>query len=152
MPKKKKIIGSTDRIDLPEFNLENVACKIDTGAATSTLHCRDVHLLEKDGTEYLCFRLYEPRFKIYNRKEYRFTDFRVRRVRSSNGILDERYSIKTTLILYQRKIKTEFTLSFRDKMKFPVLLGKRFLRNRFLVDVSLNNLNYNEKIASGPAE
>lgn len=152
MAKKKKIIGATDRIDLPEFNLENVACKIDTGAATSTLHCRDVHLLEKDGTEYLCFRLYDPRFKIYDRQQYRFSQFRVRRVRSSNGLLDERYSIKTTINLYQRKIKTEFTLSFREKMKFPILLGKRFLRNRFLVDVSQNNLNYNEKIASVQAE
>jgi hypothetical protein len=152
MAKKKKIIGATDRIDLPDFNLENVACKIDTGAATSTLHCRDVHLLEKDGTEYLCFRLYDPRFKIYDRQQYRFSQFRVRRVRSSNGLLDERYSIKTTINLYQRKIKTEFTLSFREKMKFPILLGKRFLRNRFLVDVSQNNLNYNEKIASVQAE
>lgn len=152
MAKKKKIIGATDRIDLPEFNLENVACKIDTGAATSTLHCRDVHLLEKDGTEYLCFRLYDPRFKIYDRQQYRFSQFRVRRVRSSNGLLDERYSIKTTVNLYQRKIKTEFTLSFREKMKFPILLGKRFLRNRYLVDVSQNNLNYNEKIASAQAE
>ncbi|MDR9374146.1 MAG: RimK/LysX family protein [Schleiferiaceae bacterium] len=152
MAKKKKIIGATDRIDLPDFNLENVACKIDTGAATSTLHCRDVHLLEKDGTEYLCFRLYDPRFKIYDRQQYRFSQFRVRRVRSSNGLLDERYSIKTTINLYQRKIKTEFTLSFREKMKFPILLGKRFLRNRFLVDVSQNNLNYNEKTASVQAE
>jgi hypothetical protein len=152
MAKKKKIIGATDHIDLPEFNLDNVACKIDTGAATSTLHCRDVHLLEKDGTEYLCFRLYDPRFKIYDHQQYRFSQFRVRRVRSSNGLLDERYSIKTTVSLYQQKIKTEFTLSFREKMKFPILLGKRFLRNRFLVDVSQNNLNYYQKITSAPAE
>lgn len=145
--RKKEVIGTTDFIDLPDLNLDNIPCKIDTGAATSTLHCRDVHLLEKDGTDYLCFRLYEPRFGIHDWKQYRFADYRIRRVRSSNGMLEERYSIKTTVQIYERKIRTEFTLSFREKMKFPILLGKRFLRNRYLVDVSQKNLHYQYKIA-----
>lgn len=143
--KQKKIIGSTDYIDLPELEVDNLRCKIDTGAATSSLHCRDVHLLREGSQEWLCFKLYEPRFQIYSRHEYRFRQFRTRRVRSSNGMTDERYSIKTPVIIMGRQIRTEFTLSFREKMKFPVLLGKRFLRNRFIVDVSLDNINFDLK-------
>lgn len=144
-PRKKKLIGSTDKIDLPELDLENVACKIDTGAATSTMHCRDLHLLEKDGEEFLCFKLYEPQFHIFTQKEYRFKVFKERKVRSSNGYLDLRYSIKTPVVIMGRKINTEFTLSFRDSMRFPILLGKRFLKNRFIVDVSLDDVNHQQK-------
>ena len=145
--REKQIIGSTDKIDLPGFELEDIPCKIDTGAQTSTLHCSNVHLLEKDGEEYLCFKLYDKKFGIHNRKEYRIKEFKVRNVRSSNGILEERYAIKSTVVIFGRKIKTEFTLSFRETMKFPILLGKRLLKGRFLVDVSLNDLNHAQKHA-----
>jgi hypothetical protein len=43
------IIGTTDFIDLPEFKLQDVACKIDTGADTSTIHCSGIKLIEKEG-------------------------------------------------------------------------------------------------------
>ncbi len=142
----KSLIGSIDHIDLPHFGLEDVACKIDTGAKTSTLHCSKVHLLEKDGVDYLCFTLYDPKFDILNKEEFRFRDFKERKVRSSNGMMEERYSIETTVVIFGRKIKTEFTLSFREKMRYPILLGRRFLKGRFLVDVARNNLSYNEKI------
>lgn len=145
--RSKQIIGSTDRIDLPEFELSDTACKIDTGAQTSTLHCRDVHLLEKDGEEFLCFKLYDRKFGIQNQKEYRFKDFKIRKVRSSNGIQDERYVIKTTVVIFGRKVNTEFTLSFREKMRYPILLGKRLLKGRFLVDVAEKDLSYKQKQA-----
>lgn len=145
MKAAKKIIGATDLIDLPQLGLQQVGAKIDTGAATSALHCRDLHLLEKDGVEYLCFKLYDPKFGIHDRQEFRYRKFRQRRVRSSNGISDLRYSIQTPLILFDQEILTEFTLSFREKMKYPILLGKRFLRHRYIVDVSLKNLNANAK-------
>lgn len=137
----KKLIGSTDVIDLPEFGLENIECKIDTGAATSSLHCRDLQLRRENGEEVLHFRLYDPEFNILSKELYRFSEFKIRRVRSSNGQTEKRYTIKTPVEIMGRKIKTEFTLSFREKMRYPVLLGKRFLKNRFIVDVSLDHLN-----------
>ncbi len=144
-PVKKKLIGSTDRIDLPELKLQDVACKIDTGAATSTLHCREIWLEEEEGEKVLCFNLYEPQFQIYSKENYCFSQFRLRKVRSSNGMMEQRYSIHTVVHLMNRKIRTEFTLSSREKMRFPILLGKRFLKNRFVVDVSLDHLNYDLK-------
>ncbi len=141
--KDKSIIGATDHISLPEFHLEHVPCKIDTGAYTSTLHCSQVKILEKNDQSFLCFRLYDPRFGITTRKEFRFSEYRERKVRSSNGVLDYRYSINTTVVIFGKKIKTEFTLSFREQMRYPILLGRRFLRNRFIVDVSQRDLSSN---------
>jgi hypothetical protein len=144
-PSELALIGSTDKIDLPNFELNDIPCKIDTGAFTSSIHCTQVRLIEKDEQTLLAFKLYDKRFGIKNKKEYRFAEFKERKVRSSNGELDYRYSIKIPVIIFGRKISTEFTLSYREKMKYPILLGKRFLRKRFIVDVSKDNLSFNNK-------
>ncbi len=139
------VIGSTDVIDLPELDLENIPCKIDTGAYTSSLHCAEVKFIEKGDDTLISFKLYDPKFGIHNKKTYRFKDFKEKRVRSSNGEVDFRYTISTEVILFGQKIKTVFTLSYREKMKYPILLGKRLLKNRFIVDVSKDNLNLKQK-------
>ncbi|NJM93841.1 MAG: ATP-dependent zinc protease, partial [Cytophagales bacterium] len=41
-----------------------------------------------------------------------------------------------------------FTLTNRSEMKFPVLLGRKLLRRRFLVDVSAHNLSFELKQGS----
>lgn len=144
-PKQKIIIGSKDRLDLPEFELIDIPCKVDTGAYTSTMHCSQVRLLEKDGYTLLCVRLYDSKFGISNKKEYRFKEFSERKVRSSNGHLEYRFSIVTTVVMFGKKYNTEFTLSSREKMRNPILLGRKFLRTRFLVDVSKKDLSYQLK-------
>ena len=134
-------------MSLPDFDLEDIPCKIDTGAYTSTLHCSKVMLKEVDGKTYLHFKLYDPRFGITTKKEFRYSEFKERKVRSSNGEVDYRYSIIATAVIFQKKFNVEFTLSFREKMRYPILLGRRFLRNRFVVDVSDKDLSYKKKIS-----
>ena len=142
---QKITIGYIDHLELPEFGINRIPCKIDTGAYTSTLHCSDVQLKQENGQTFLCFRLYDPKFGITNKSEFRFSEYQERKVRSSNGEVESRYSIKTIAVLFGRKYRIEFTLSFRDKMKFPILLGRRFLRKRFIVDVSKKDLSANLK-------
>lgn len=146
--KNKTLIGKTDHLSLPEFGLEDVPCKIDTGAYTSSLHCSKVHLLEKDNTTYLCFKLYDPKFGIKTKKEFRFKEYREKRVRSSNGEIEERYSITTPVEIFGKTYDTEFTLSFREKMRFPILLGRKFLCKGFVVDVTKKDLSYLQKQSS----
>ena len=142
---KKQIIGYIDHLGLPEFGINRIPCKIDTGAYTSTLHCSNVRLLEEDDIQYLCFSLYDPKFGIRTRKEFRFAEFMERKVRSSNGQVESRYAIQTRVVLFQKRYKVEFTLSYRENMRFPILLGRRFLRNRFIVDVTKKDLSANNK-------
>ena len=58
------------------------------------------------------------------------------KVRSSNGEIQERYMVTTQVKLGKRKFKTEFTLTNRSEMKTPILLGRKALKGRFVVDVS----------------
>jgi hypothetical protein len=47
----------------------------------------------------------------------------------------------TTVVILKRKIKAEFSLSDRSKMKFPILIGRKLLKNKFIVDVSQKNIS-----------
>jgi len=59
-------------------------------------------------------------------------------VRTSNDE-DERYKVKLKLRWEDVEKKVLVTLSDREKMKYPVLLGRNFLRGDFLVDVNLDS-------------
>lgn len=146
----KFIIGRQDRVDLPEFGFEDVPCKIDTGARTNAINCDKLRIVEKDGVEILSFELLDFSQPERNRKEFRTTDFRERKIKNSFGASQNRYVISTIVRVFDREYETEFSLSDRERMRFPVLLGARFLRRRFLVDVSRKDLSYKEK--SAPAQ
>jgi hypothetical protein len=143
--KQKKIIGTRDRIDLPGFKLYDLPCKIDTGAETSAIHCHRIRLMEVDGEEMISFRLLDPSHEAYNDHEYRTTFFKEKKIKSSFGHSEYRYSIKTKVALFGETFLAELTLADRVKMKYPLLLGKRLLKNRFLVDVSKLDLSYIQK-------
>jgi hypothetical protein len=141
----KFLIGSLDYADFPEFNLLNIPCKIDTGAQTSAIHCHHIRLIEIEGKEIIAFNLLDPSHSDYNEKEYRTSDFKERKVRSSSGYAEYRYVITTDIILFGKVFKTEFTLADREQMRYPVLIGRRLLKDSFIVDVAKKNLSYKDK-------
>lgn len=63
-------------------------------------------------------------------------------MKSSNGISEKRYVIKTNLIIFNRVEEIEFSLTNRENMSFPLLLGRNFLMKGFLVDVTKENLSF----------
>ena len=136
-----KTIGTTDKIDLPEFNINDVQVKIDTGADTSAIHCTRIVETIDDGNTYISFWLLDD-------IPHRVKDFTITTVKSSFGTKEKRYKIKTHIHLFGKRYKFSATLSDRSDMKYPILMGKRFLKNKFLVDVSKENLSFNKKVDS----
>jgi hypothetical protein len=147
MIKELTVIGTTDQIDLPEFNLEGLGCKVDTGAATSAIHCASIKVKEIDGVDFVSFMLLDSRHPLYNGHIYQTSLFKEKNIKSSFGHSEARFAIKTTITLFGKTYPIWFTLSDREKMKYPILLGKRFLKRRFLVDVSQKDLSYQLKTA-----
>lgn len=139
----KQLIGMTDLVDFPDLDLVDVPAKVDTGAYTSSLHCKQVRLVRVGGRMKLSFWLIgktgEPLRQFY------CDEFSQRMIRNSFGIAEKRYVIKTRIMLFGRIIRAEFTLADRERLKNPVLLGRKLLRNRFVVDVSQKNLSYSAK-------
>ena len=135
----KKIIGRVDKVDFPKLDLKHIDVKIDTGAYTSAIHCSKI--IEKDNKLICTFDSKgHPNFKSEHIifENYTFTD-----VKSSNGFKENRYKIKSEVIFFGKTYKINLTLSTRDDMKFPVLIGRQFLSNKFLVDVNLENVSFN---------
>jgi hypothetical protein len=146
--KQKLIIGRTDKVDLPELNLENVQAKIDTGAYTSAIHCSGIHIeKEEDGKSTLCYKISGSRLgKGKKARSFKTTEFHLKKIRSSNGQMQERYIIKSKIILFGKAYKAEFSLSDRSHMKNPILLGRKLLNGKFVVDVSEEDLSYQLKL------
>ncbi len=139
-------IGRQDKVDIPELNLLDIDAKIDTGAYTSSINCSRVKVKTIDGVKTLTF--YISGSRIHERKARKFstTTFEQRKIRSSNGITESRYIIDTVIILFGKKKKVELSLADRSKMKFPILIGRKFLTDKFIVDVGQKNLSYKQKI------
>lgn len=137
----KKIIGRVDKVDFPKLNLFNVDVKIDTGAYTSAIHCSEI--TEINNTLQCTFSSKgHPNFKSENIifENYSRTD-----VKSSNGFKENRFKIKSEVIFFGKTYRINLTLSTRDDMRFPVLIGRQFLSKKFMVDVDLENQSYNQK-------
>lgn len=130
-----QIIGRREIVDFPDLGLFGLVAKIDTGANTTALHCQHVHV--ENGV--LIFRLLDDSHPEYDHTEHRFDNFEEKLIRSSFGQSELRYVVRTTIVIGKRKIKSIISLSDRANMRYPVLIGRRFLKNRFNVDVSLLN-------------
>jgi hypothetical protein len=144
--KPKQVIGMTDLVDFPDLALFDVQAKVDTGAYTSSLHCNDVQLVKVDGKIKLSFGVIDKTGE--GTRRFYSDEFSQRMIRNSFGVAEKRYVIKTRIVLFGRIIRAEFTLADREQLKNPVLLGRKLLRNRFVVDVSQKNLSYKAKINS----
>ncbi|MHC2990422.1 30S ribosomal protein S6 modification protein RimK [Pontibacter sp. HJ8] len=145
---EKKVIGRREMVAFPKLGIEEIEAKIDTGAYTSAIHCSDIHEeVRPDGTKVIALDLLDPSHPQYNHKKLEFSDYTLRDIRNSFGDVQERYVITTQIQLFDELIEAEFSLSDRSDMKYPVLIGRKLLKGRFIVDVSRKNvsLKFNNK-------
>lgn len=140
--KEKIIIGRKDIANFPELGLENIAVKIDTGAYTSSIHCHQIEEIEHEGQPAIRFQLLDPSHEMYNEKVFVFHNFKLKTIKSSIGQSELRYIIKTKISMFGKRFPIELSLSERGDMRYPVLLGRKLLRKRFLVDPAEQNLSY----------
>lgn len=132
MKKERIIIGRRDKADFPQLELEGIDVKIDSGAYTSSFHCHQIQQFTQNGKERVkCFFL-DPEHHLYHEKELVFDVHKIRRVKSSNGQVEERISIKTEIELFGNNYPIELTLTERTDMRYPVLLEENSFRKSFL--------------------
>lgn len=132
MANKLPIIGSTEKIDIGDA-YHNIPAKIDTGADSSSIWASHIRVT-KDGV--LHFRLFDEKSPYYTGKAFTRTDYKVAVVRSASGHEQIRYRTHLKITLNGRKINVLFFLSNRANNHFPILIGRRTIAGKFLVDVS----------------
>lgn len=131
------IIGWREKIVLPDFSPQEIDAKIDTGARTSALGVSDIIIEGQGGSARAHFTMQTPvgagmRVSAPHRGE--------RKITSSDGIEQVRHVISATLRIGSSQFITEFTLSDRSDMQFSILIGRRALAGRFIVDSGKSNL------------
>lgn len=125
-----KIIGRREWVSFPLLNSHHVEAKIDTGAYTCAIHCRRIVLSTEQNQPMLHVQLLDDTV-------HRFENFTRKKIKNSFGEMEERYIIKTLIRIGRKKIQTSMSLSDRENMKYPVLIGRKLLKGKFMVDVSL---------------
>lgn len=136
-----QILGRYDRVDLPELGLYNIHAKIDTGAYTCSLHCHKAEVVNGK----LEFILLDEEHPEFTGMKFIFEKFEKRNIKNSFGEVEKRFVIETSITIFEEVISTKFSLSNRGSLKFPILLGRKILRNRYLIDVKKKNVSFKEK-------
>lgn len=125
----EKKIGRSEKVYFPELNIEGIKSKIDTGAYGIALHVDNINLVDN----ILIFSI--------DGVEYRYSKFKTVSVKSSFGRKQKRFSIFTKLRIGDSTYKFFVSLTDRKNMRYPVLIGRRFLyKFNYIVDVRKKNI------------
>lgn len=127
-------IGWREWVSLPEFRIDAVKAKIDTGARTSAIHAWRIARFERKGEPWVRFEIHplqrDNKFSVPCEAPVK----RVKTVRSSNGAEQARYFIVTNIGIGGLSWPIELSLTNRDQMGFRMLLGRTALRKKLIVD------------------
>jgi hypothetical protein len=127
-------IGRAERIYILDYLDKPVTAKVDTGADLSSIWATDIHEEEQN----LVFSLFGPGSPAYTGAVVRLPEgaYAITRVANSFGQRELRYTVKLRIKLVGRVVQATFTLADRSTKTYPILLGRRLLQGKFVVDVS----------------
>ena len=136
----KIIIGETEMVIItpPQVTLK---ARIDTGATTTSIDARNITAFERDSKKWVKFSV------IKGGKEYKIERPIVKTVMiKRHGIeAQERFIIKMRVTVGDTTKLIDVSLTDRSDYKYPILLGRNFLKDYFIVDVSRSNILHTKK-------
>lgn len=132
--RKYPLIGWREWVSLPALNIERIKAKVDTGARTSALHAFSLKPFREDGKDKIHFDIHPMQHNTEHMVTCVADIVDKRLVTDSGGHTEERYVIETPIIIAGQTWSIEITLTERENMLFRMLLGRRALRKRFIVN------------------
>lgn len=130
--KQKQVIGRSTKISFPDAGIVDLPAKVDTGAYSSAIWATNIK--EKDGK--LHFTLLGPSSTHYSGRPMSTKRFKVLKVQNSFGHCEDRYLVRLKVEVAGETHSTLFTLANRHIKSYSALIGRRLLRDNYLVDVS----------------
>jgi hypothetical protein len=135
---KPQVIGRLETVSFPREGILNVPAKVDTGAYTTSVWASDIVL--EDGI--LSFKLLAPNVEGYTGKVISTKDFKKVVIHNSFGHSEKRFRVEMTLEIAGRRIRTKVNLANRSLKAYPILIGRRSINGKFMVDVSKSKVKH----------
>ena len=137
------IIGRSEPMTFVGYEkLAAIPAKVDTGAYRSAVHADNIYI---DDAGRLHFTLFQDHPTCASCATEVVTDkFTTASISNSFGDTEERYEVTMKVKIGPRVFKGSFTLANRAKKIYPILLGRKLLNRRFLVDSSFSGISRSE--------
>ncbi|HEX8762793.1 MAG TPA: RimK/LysX family protein [Candidatus Saccharimonadales bacterium] len=136
----KVIIGRSELLHFLDESIADIPAKVDTGAYRSAVHASDIQLLDDGKTLSFCLLGGHP---VCGNMAVTLTTQKFTKVfvENSFGHREERYEVKLRVKLGPKIFTAAFSLADRGKKIYPILLGRKMLNNRFLVDTAYSQID-----------
>lgn len=133
--KTASIVGRSEYVNLPDLDVKNVPAKVDTGADVSAIWATGI--MEQDGV--LSYVLFDRTSPFYTGKVHTTSQYRVTSIKNSFGQSEFRYKVPLRITIAGRTIRARLTLADRSNNRYPILIGRRTLHGKFVVDVAVDH-------------
>lgn len=133
-----EVLGFIEWVVMGETGIR-LKARLDTGAKTSSLHAVNVESFEKDNEEWVRFQLplgdhedqpsegeleHDEVILEFERPVYRTV-----LIKRKGAPSQRRHVVKMEFCIAGKMHETQFSLTDRGKFSYPVLLGRRFMRD-----------------------
>jgi hypothetical protein len=135
--RQKRVVGWKEHAALPDLKVKDVIAKMDTGANLASIDASEIKYSTKAGVKHVNFKVMK-RNNTVRKTSAPLAGFK--RIKSSNGDVERRPYIKTTLLVDGISKKIELTLTDRGPMDYTMLIGRKALGRRWVVNPSVSFL------------
>lgn len=133
---KNIVLGEVEKVHLDAVN-QSFDARIDTGAVTSSLNAIDIEKFERNGEQWVRFHLNDNKSDGEQSQWIEAAIVRYVKIRqSTTNEVERRAVVELWIKLGKIHEKAQFTLADRSQMSHPVLIGREFIRDIAVVDVS----------------
>lgn len=128
------LVGALEQCQLPELEIDNLHIRVDTGAATSSLHVDNIEEYEENGEAWVAFDIHPDYHDVTKvvRRNAKVIDSRI--IKSSSGEKQKRHLIETQIVLGTEQWPIHISLSDRSSMSYLMLLGRQAMNGHVIVD------------------
>lgn len=131
---EKFLLGEVESVFIDELKAK-FATRIDTGAKSSSLDARNIVLFEREGVQWVRFGVVTNNAdQPENTFEFKVERF-VRIKQDADSDDDRRPVIHAHLKIGKYAAETDLNLTDRSHLDYPLLLGRKFMKDIAIVDV-----------------
>lgn len=126
-------IGWREWISFPEWGINNIKVKVDTGAKTSSIHAIELEYFMQDSKQWVRFSINPWQMTSADKIQISAPVNSFKEVKSSSGCIEKRPVVKTAISVSGIRIHVDLTLTNRSDMGFRMLLGRDAMKKHFLI-------------------